>query len=888
MINNGLMRAQVGTLTIQAPLSGSGTLQVDASGVANLANGAKSQGQLLMGAAGAALNLGTGNLTISSDYTNAGAGTGNSFNRRAGVSGTGQIVAGGNAAQAITGAGVANGNTSNATLTLGNMRVGANTFNYQVANTGTTGPTLRGAIQTAANGGNISDARLSGAGVTAANYNAGAPAGNSGNLGVTFTAAAAGALAPLAGQVINLRSNFENIADQKLNIVLAGGAAAYNAAVGSAAPAPVTVANQRVGGTTTAALTISNQAAAGAFSEDLIATFGSNSGHAQNNGGSLSGLLAGASNGSALRVGVDTATAGAKVGTVTINYQTAGAVNGVSNGLGVAGANAPQQIGVSGNVYQAAAGQLMSAPLNFGTVQVGQVVTQNLVVRNSASGATGFVEDLNASFGAASGAGASLISGTGSFSGIAAGQNSNAGNGSMQVSVNTSAAGAVSGAIAVNYFTAGAVGGLSNGLGTAAVGSDSFGVQGQIQANANVINQASPLINNPVINLGAVRVGAVAPTGTVSVSNVATVAPQAALNASIAPATGPVSASGSFNLLNPGATNNSNLVVGLNTGTAGNYTGANAGTATVSFVSDASNVGNCAPNCTLNLAPQTVSVAGKVYAVAAGQLGSSTVDFGIVRVGDNVAARQIVVQNTAAVAGLNDTLGASVSGLAGPFAAGSVAGVAAQASGQMGVTLNTSSAGVFSQSGLVGFMSQNADMADVQAGADAAVAITAQVNNLANAVFDLAAGQGNLSHAGNTFYLDYGNVLEGSTVASTLSLINQVAGPADDLDGSFDSSGAGAFSLAGWNAFSGLAAGDLLSGLGLNYFAATLGSFERQIVLNGFSVNASDPSGIAQTINLVLRGRVVGANNAVPEPGSLALVLLAAAAGWQVRRRRAA
>jgi hypothetical protein len=44
MINNGLMRAQNGTMTIQSPLSGTGTLQVDAAGVMNLANGANTQG----------------------------------------------------------------------------------------------------------------------------------------------------------------------------------------------------------------------------------------------------------------------------------------------------------------------------------------------------------------------------------------------------------------------------------------------------------------------------------------------------------------------------------------------------------------------------------------------------------------------------------------------------------------------------------------------------------------------------------------------------------------------------------------------------------------------------------------------------------------------------
>jgi len=280
---------------------------------------------------------------------------------------------------------------------------------------------------------------------------------------------------------------------------------------------------------------------------------------------------------------------------VTLNYQSAGAVNGVSNGLGTLAVGS-QVVTVNGNVYQAATGALQTAPLNFGTVQVGQSVSQSLVVRNTASGAAGFVEDLNASFGSASGTGAGLISGSGSLSGILAGTNSSAANGAMTVNVNTAAAGVVNGNIAVNYFTAGAVNGVSNGLGTAAANSEFYGVAGTIQAVANVINQASPLINNPTINLGNVRVGAMSPTQAVSITNVATVAPQAALNATVS-AAAPITASGSFNLLAPGGTNNSSIVVGMQTVNAG----ANSGTATVAFLSDANNVGNCAPTVSSTL-----------------------------------------------------------------------------------------------------------------------------------------------------------------------------------------------------------------------------------------------------------------------------------------------
>jgi hypothetical protein len=891
LVNNGTIMADGGALNITpianaGSLQGTGTLRVD-GGALSLGTGqTTNQGTLDMRATGT-LALGAQNLVLSSDYTNAQAGSGNSFNRRAGVSGTGQIQAGGDGAQMLSGAGVTGGTTSNATLTIGNVRVGANTFNVNIGNGGTTGPLLRGALQTSVNGANITDARLSGSGVTAGNYNAGGPGGGGETRAITFTASSAGALAPMSGQVVNLRSTYDNIADQKLNIVLGSGAAAYNAALGFTST-PVQVANQRVGGSNSATLVVNNTAAAGAFSEDLNASIASVGGQATATG-SVSGRLAGTSNTGtgAITARVDTSSAGAKSGVVNLNYESAGAVNGVSNGLGTVGVGG-QTVTVNGNVYQAASGALQTAALNFGTVQVGQAVSQSLVVRNTATGATGFVEDLNASFGAASGTGAGLISGSGSLSGILAGSNSNAGNGSMVVNVNTSAAGVINGSIAVNYTSAGAVAGVSNGLGLLAVGSEAYGVAGTIQATGNVINQASPLVNNPTVNLGAVRVGAAAPTGTVSVTNVATAAPQAALNASIAPTTGPVSASGNFSLLNPGATNNTSLVVGLNTGTAGNFTGVNAGTATISFVSDAANVGNCAPNCQLNLASQVVNVEGKVYTQAVGSASGTVINFGVVRVGDTVSARNITIDNTAAATALNDTLRADLSGLAGPFGGnGSVSGISAQGSGQIGVGLNTASAGIFNSTGSIGFTSQNADMADVSAGANASVSVMATVNNLANGDFDLAGGSGTLSQAGSSYTLDLGTIVLGDSVSSTLTLDNDVAGPADELSGSFDLGAADDFTYGGWGPLSMLVAGASSGNLTLQWLAGSLGLFTDTIVFNGLGTNASDTTGLAQTRTLTIRANVISGTTPpgnVPEPGTLALLLAAAAAGLAARR----
>ena len=880
VLNGGTIGANGGLVNANAGFTGNGTAITTGTGVLTL-GAASTVGTLLNnGSSGGALALGGNNITVSADYTNANAGSGNSFNRRANVTGSGQILAGGNASQVISGSAVSGGNTNNATLTIGNVHVGANSYNYTIGNGGTTGPTLRGAIQTSVNGANISDARLSGSGVMAANYNAGAPAGAGAGQTVVFTAASAGTLAPMSGQVVNLRSNFDNIGDQKLNIVLGAGAAAYNLAGGNAT-SPVTVANQRVGGSNTVALNISNTAASGSFSEDLNAGVASVGGAATASG-AVTGLLAGANNASGINVGVNTASAGAKTGTVNLAYASAGTVNGVSNGLGQTSVG-NQAVTVNGNVYQAAAGQLVGNPLNFGTLQVGQNISQDLVVRNTASGAAGFVEDLNASFGAA---GNSQISGSGSLSGITAGSNSTGANGKMTVTVTGTTAGALNSSITVNYASAGTVGGVSNGLGVLAVGSEAFGVNGTINAAANVINLASPQFGSTSINLGAVRVGAASPTAALTLTNQATTAPQAALNASISSNTAAVTASGSVNLLAPGASSSA-LQVGLNTAVAGNYTGANAGSATVQLVSDASNVGGCAPNCQVSLAPQTVMVSGKVYTAAVGQLGTPVVDFGIVRVGDTVSAKNITVSNTAAVSALNDTLRATLSGVAGPFTGGAAAsGIAAGSSGQISVGLNTAGAGVFTSNGSVGFLSQNPDMADVAAGANAAVQVKAQVNNLANADFDLLSGLGTLTDLGNGHYrLNLGNLALGSNGHWTLQIDNEVTGPADALKGSFDLGSVDDFSLGGFGLVGVLEAGQAQGGLGVDFMATQLGQFEDTITFNGLSFNASDPNGLSLIRSLQIVATVFdpNGNGTVPEPGTLALLMLAALGVWRGR-----
>jgi hypothetical protein len=956
--NTGTTNVNAGTLSLTSGMQGNGAVNIGAAGA--LALGAASTvGALNHGGAGAtSLSIGTSNFTVSGDYANASFGVGNAFNRYANVSRTtGAILAGGDANQAVTagpGTVVAGGATATPTLTIGNVHVGATTYTYDIANTGTTGPSLRGAIQTNVGGANITDARLSGNGVTSSSFGPVAT-GATASREVTVTIAEAGAIAPLVGQVVGIVNNFQNLNQQLMTIQLSPGAAAFNlaaaaavtpnpvdlgnqrvggtasaaltianvapasafteglnasfgpitgsaltnggsisllaggasngaamavrldgasagakngtvqvnfasdgtgtsglgitalpsqlvtvtgsffnAAAGSASPSPVSIGNQRVGGSLTQALSISNTAPAGAFTEVLNASFGANTGGATNNGGSISGglgtggLAAGAPASTALAVGVNTATAGAKSGSVTVNY--------ASNGLGTSGL-APigagsQLVNVSGNVYQLASGQLGTAPLNFGTVQVGQSVSQALSISNVAVGPAGFVEDLNASFGSASGIGSGLILGAGSISGLVAGA-TNAAN--MVVSVNTAAAGTVSGSIAVNFFSAGTVGGVSNGLGVLGVGSVDYGVSGVIEAVGQVVDVAVPVINNAPIDLGAVRVGAVSPSALVSVTNQATGNAQAALNASIV-GNAPVTAAGSFNLLAPGATNDSSLSVGMNTAVAG----AVNGTATVSFVSDASNVGGCEPNCQVNLASQNVAVTGRVYQVAQPTLASAVVDLGNVRATVGASQALSLTNTSVAPAGFQEALNASFSGATGGVTtAGAVNGLAQGATdgSTLVVGFGPGAAGAKAGTATLGLVSSGVGTSGLADLALASQLVTVNAN-----FFRLATG------AAAPDPIAFGNVRVGGTVAQSLTVSNTAAadGFSERLNAAFTGSTGSAVTTAGTVAL--LNAGASSGALSVVLGTATAGAKSGTVTV-GYASDGAGTTGAAAIAN---------------------------------------
>jgi hypothetical protein len=725
LVNNGTMRAQNGTLTIQNALTGTGALQVDPTGVLNLTNTAHTQGRLAIAGAGSTLNIGTQNLTINADYTNVAAGAGNAFNRRAGVSGLGQIVAGGDVVQAITGSGVTGGSTANATLTINNVRVGDTTFNYQIANNGTTGPALRGAVQTSVNGANLSDARLSGDGVTPGNYNTGAPGSSTADLGVTFSAASAGTLAALSGQVLNLRSNFENIADQKLNIVLAGNAAAYNAAVGSAG-SPVLVANQRVGGSNTATVTVSNTAAAGAFSEDLNVSSGGASGAASGSG-SIVGRLAATSNTGtgAITARVDTTSAGAKTGNLTLDYQTAGAVAGVSNGLGTASVG-NQVLTVSGDVYRLAQGAATPTPIVFANRHVDDSAIQLLTVQNTAA-ADGFSEKLNASI-SSNGAPVTASGGVN----LLAAQATNST--SLQVGIDTSSAGAKSGSATISYVSDGTG---SSGLAAISAGSQTINVSGDVYrlASANTLGD---------IAFGNVHVGDFVQQA-LNISNTALADSfSEKLNASFGTSSDArITTSGSISQLAAQSSNNTSMVVGLDTAAAGNVNG----TQVINFASDGAGTSGLGITA---LAAQTIGVSGdittsgSVFRLASASAATpNPVNFGALRIG-STAEQALSITNTAANDGFSEKLNASISTNGAPVtASGAFSLLAAQDSNSSGlhVGIDTSSAGAKSGSATIALVSDGTGTSGLASTnlPSQTVNVSGDVYRLANAILNTTA-----------------------------------------------------------------------------------------------------------------------------------------------------
>jgi hypothetical protein len=175
-------------------------------------------------------------------------------------------------------------------------------------------------------------------------------------------------------------------------------------------------------------------------------------------------------------------------------------------------------------------------------------------------------------------------------------------------------------------------------------------------------------------------------------------------------------------------------------------------------------------------------------------------------------------------------------------------------------------------------------MSDLALGT-ANVVLQAQVNNYAELALDKTAGSGALSKSGDTYTVDFGSLLQGTTdLDATLAVLNIATGPADLLNGTFAIGSGSGFALSGFDSFTNIAAGSSFGGLGISFDSALLGDFTQTIVISATGSNASGFIGGLADTTVVLRGSVV----AVPEPGTYALMIGGLMALWLLRRRQGA
>ena len=360
--NTGTVEANGGTLATQAILGGGGTIRTLAGSTLDLsaATADSTAGTLTNNGS---LVLGSHNVTVTSDYTNANFGSGNAFNRRANVSGSGDIY-GVNYTVDLSGPAVS-GNTIN----VGNVRTGgSSSTTLTITNNGTT-TNIVGAVQNT----NAPDIALSQQDFTAAH------GGGSATTTLSYTGTHAGSL---AGESITVVNNFANVGPKTLQVQ----GNVYQIAVAGSQPNSISLGASRVGDAAqSSTLTIANVAPnTPGFTEALTSTASTTSPFKVNGGNSatVSNIAAGGS--APITVSLGTGTAGAFNNTVAIsNTSIPVAGSGFSN-LALAG----QSVSVNGNVYAPAVASLSSNTVAFGPVRQGAASpTQNLTLTNASVGA---------------------------------------------------------------------------------------------------------------------------------------------------------------------------------------------------------------------------------------------------------------------------------------------------------------------------------------------------------------------------------------------------------------------------------------------------------------------------------------------------------------------
>ena len=374
--------------------------------------------------------------------------------------------------------------------------------------------------------------------------------------------------------------------------------------------------------------------------------------------------------------------------------------------------------------------------LDLGTISQGTGGhTVQLGVRNSASGPADLLS------GTFSVTGDSAFSNTGldAFGSVAAGQ----ADGAPHIALSTANTGTFTETVTLNP-----TGSNASGY-SGALAAETITITGKVVPGLAVaqVNTASP------VDFGArLRLGAASGTQPISVSNAGATGAEA-LEASIVGVSGAATASGTISQLGAGQTDTADLTVGLDSSAAG----VRSGNVTIGFVSDGST--------STTLPSQSVQVTGTVYREATSSV-SAPANL-VFHIGDPGLAH-LSVQNTAAIDGFSEKLRATTTGVAGGLtgATGSTGLIAAGGTdgSDLSVSFSTAQAGTVSGSVTVDLQSDGTGtdgFATDELGTTA-VAVSATVDNYAQAALEKLNGEGTLSESNGSYVLDLGTLGMGS------------------------------------------------------------------------------------------------------------------------------
>ncbi|MBL8702453.1 MAG: choice-of-anchor D domain-containing protein [Alphaproteobacteria bacterium] len=869
VINSGTIRAAGGNLALSQGVAGAnGTLQVDSGASMTMAGTLANTTRFLVNN-GSNLGLGAQDITVFKDYANASFGSGNGFNARAKVSGSGLIIGNGAGQGIVSGGSTFTG--ASVVLDFGFTRGGASkTLTYQIANTGTASAAdLRGAIQTSFAGGGITSPGLSGGGVTAQNFGPVAGGTATGAFAVTYTGGS------LAGQSVKVVNNFDNVADQI--ITFSGGSTTLAVGNAIAVPpggSPVNLGNFRVGGAQPSRAFDVTNTAAGPGAERLAIGSVDTTGNFAASGVFGGFVNPGATQAPGFTVNTVGGTAGLNSGTVNVQYRSNGQL--IDSTFTTIDSNL-QTIAVEARGY-ALANPVLPTTLNFGTVVKDTVQTRFLTIANElrAGVPLGFQEGLDAAFGAKSGPDAARFTVGGALANLAAGGvNSSA----LSVNMNTSAVGSFSASVEVLLKSNGAG---TSGLGLIDLPTQALGLLGNTIAEGTIVNPAAAaILNGPSVTVGARRVGDAPALTALQIKNTADPIAET-LSATFGAAGGAAVNNGaSVTGLAAQVVDDATMRVGVDTSSAGNK----SGTQVVQFKGDISTT----------LADQVVSVNGKVYERAvANSLATTTLDFGVVRRGDAAPTRGLDIGNAAALKDLNDRLvgalgavGAGFTASLDPAVGGAGLGAGESVLNGFNVAMLTSTAGVKTGSAGIVFVGRNPDMADDALGSRI-VNLTGQVNDIAKPLFVKESGAGTLSGGGASYTIDLGTVGLGQTVQIDLDLINDILF-GDWLVGSFDLTGLGSAIAATGFAPVALEAGERDDEILISFSHGVLGAYAGHFTFDWASVypGLADLPGTQVRVDVVAFVADVPPVDEVPAPGTIALLVAGLGTLWRARRRAA-